>query len=92
MARVSKRIVSLRRFSCISTAYVLNDHVKTNKLHGEEFVKCLESNFIGPMETHADTNTAISLEGYYVFRKEGPKIGKHLEVLLFWLRNHLGKL
>ena len=48
--------------------------VKSNKLHDPELVDTLnEYDFIGLMETHAGSETDISLQGYHVFRKDRPK-------------------
>lgn len=48
--------------------------VKSNKLHDQEIINKLDkSDFVGLVETHADQTTDISLQGYYVFRKDRPK-------------------
>ena len=48
--------------------------VKSNKIHDAEVINTLKkSDFIGLIETHANPETDISLQGYYVFRKDCPK-------------------
>ena len=48
--------------------------VKSNKLLDPEVVDTLNKyDFIGLMETHAGSETDISLQGYHVFRKDRPK-------------------
>ena len=48
--------------------------VKSNKIHDSEVINNLNKfDLIGLMETHADTETDIALQGYYVFRKDRPK-------------------
>lgn len=48
--------------------------IKSNKLHEQEVINCLnKSDIIGLVETHADSNTDISLQGYCVFRKDRPR-------------------
>ena len=48
--------------------------VKNNKIHDSEVINILNKfDLIGLMETHAATETDISLPGYYVFRKDRPK-------------------
>lgn len=48
--------------------------IRSNKLHEEEVINCLnKSDFIGLVETHAQSSTEISLKGYSVFRKDRPK-------------------
>ena len=48
--------------------------VKNNTKHDPEVIHTLKkSDFIGLMETHANPETDISLQGYYVFRKDRPK-------------------
>ena len=48
--------------------------VKNNKIHDPEVINTLnKSDFIGLLETHANTQTDISLQGYYIFRKDRPK-------------------
>ena len=46
---------------------------KSNKLYSQEIINYLKSDFIGLVETHAGSNTDISLDGYYVFCKDRPK-------------------
>ena len=42
--------------------------VKSNKIHDPEVINSLNKfDLIGLMETHAGTETDISLQGYYVF-------------------------
>ena len=53
----------------------------SNKLYNQEIVSCLKSDFIGLVETHAGSNTDISLDGYYVFRKDRPKNKKAWKAL-----------
>ena len=48
--------------------------IKSNKLYDQDVIDNLsKSDFIGLVETHADSNTDISLKGYYVFRKDRPR-------------------
>ena len=48
--------------------------VKSNKLYDQDVNDSLKrSDFIGLLETHADSDTDIALKGYYVFRKDRPK-------------------
>ena len=48
--------------------------LKSNKLHDQEVTEILkQSDCIGLLETHADSNTDICLPGYHVFRKDRPK-------------------
>ena len=48
--------------------------IKSNKLYDQDVIDNLnKSDFIGLVETHADSNTDIALKGYYVFRKDRPK-------------------
>ena len=48
--------------------------IKMNKLHDLEICEVLkQSECIGLLETHADSNTEICLPGYNVFRKDRPK-------------------
>ena len=48
--------------------------VKSNKIYDPEVINSLNKfDLIGLMETHAGTETDISLQGYYVFRKDRPK-------------------
>ena len=48
--------------------------IKSNKLYDQDVIDTLnKSDFIGLVETHADSNTDIALKGYYVFRKDRPK-------------------
>ena len=48
--------------------------IKRNKLDDQDVIDSLsKSDFIGLVETHADSNTDISLNGYYVFRKDRPR-------------------
>ena len=46
--------------------------IKSNNLYDQDVIDSLnKSDFIGLVETHADSN--ISLKGYYVFRKDRPR-------------------
>lgn len=48
--------------------------VKSNKIHDPEVINTLNKfDLIGLMETHAGSETEISLQDYYVFRKDRPK-------------------
>ena len=48
--------------------------ININKLCDQDVIDSLnKSDFIGLVETHADSNTDIALKGYYVFRKDRPK-------------------
>lgn len=50
------------------------NRVKSNKLHDQDVTNELsKSDFIGLVETHAQSTTDTSLQGYYVFRKDRPK-------------------
>ena len=52
--------------------------IKSNKLYDQDVIDNLsKSDFIGLVETHADSNTDISLKGYYVFVKTGRETKKH---------------
>ena len=48
--------------------------IKSNKLCNQDVIDSLnKSDFISLVETHADSNTDISLKGYYIFRKDRPR-------------------
>ena len=42
-------------------------------LYIQEIISCLKSDFIDLVETHAGSNTNISSDGQYVFRKDRSK-------------------
>ena len=64
------------KFSCwnINGLECNSNGAKSNKLDDQEVINCLSnSDFVGLVETHADTITDISLPGYYTFRIDRPK-------------------
>ena len=73
MANYNRKFLTISSWNINGLESKING-VKSNKIHDPEVINTINKyDLIGLMETHAGSETDISLQGYYVFRKDRPK-------------------